>query len=56
MKQIAEQADSLVKDMQIIVDNLAEYNPELCKEKLLCRLSNMTLQAWQESLLDFMGK
>ena len=33
MKQIAEQADSLVKDMQIIVDNLAEYNPELCKEK-----------------------
>lgn len=34
MKQIAEQANSLVKDMQMIADNLEEYNPGLCKDKL----------------------
>ena len=33
MKQIAEQANNLVKEMQIIADNLAEYNPGLCKDK-----------------------
>ena len=34
MKQIAEQANNLVKELQIIVDNLEEYNPErCCKDK-----------------------
>ena len=34
MKEIAEQANSLVKEMQMIADNLADYNPELCKDKV----------------------
>ena len=33
MKKLAEQANSLVKDMQMIADNLEEYNPGRCKEK-----------------------
>ena len=34
MKKIAEQANSLVKEMQMIADNLEEYNPGLCKDKV----------------------
>ena len=34
MKQIANQANSLAIDMQIIADNLAEYNPGLNKKKV----------------------
>ena len=30
MKQISEQANNLVKEMQIIADNLEEYNPGRC--------------------------
>ena len=30
MKQIVEQANNLVKEMQIIADNLEEYNPGRC--------------------------
>lgn len=34
MKQIAERANNLVKEMQMIVDNLEEYNPgRHCKDK-----------------------
>ena len=34
MKQIAEQANNLVKEFQIIADSLAEYNPgRRCKDK-----------------------
>lgn len=34
MKQIEEQANNLVKEFQIIADNLAEYNPgRCCKDK-----------------------
>jgi hypothetical protein len=31
MKQIAEQANALVKELQMIADNLSEYNPGLGK-------------------------
>ena len=34
MKQIAERANNLVKDLQIIADTLSEYNPRLCKKKV----------------------
>ena len=35
MKQIAEQANSLVKELQMIADNLEEYNPgRCCKDKV----------------------
>lgn len=34
MKNLSKKADILVKDMQIIADNLAEYNPGLCKKKV----------------------
>jgi len=34
MKRIAEQSAQLVTDAQIIADNLAEYNPGLCKKKV----------------------
>ena len=34
MKRIAEQASSLVRDFQMIADNLAEYNPGLNKKKV----------------------
>lgn len=34
MKEIAEQANNLVKELQIIADNLAEYNPGLNKKKV----------------------
>jgi hypothetical protein len=34
MKQIAKQANNLVKEMQMIADNLADYNPGLCKDKV----------------------
>lgn len=34
LKQIAEQADNLVTKMQMIADNLADYNPGLCKDKV----------------------
>ena len=34
MKQIVEQASSLVKGMQMIADNLADYNSGLCKRKI----------------------
>lgn len=34
MKQIVEQANNLVKEMQIIADNLEKYNPgRCCKDK-----------------------
>ena len=34
MKQIAERANNLVKEFQIIADNLEEYNPgRCCKDK-----------------------
>lgn len=34
MKQIAEQANALVKELQMIADNLSEYNPgRFCKDK-----------------------
>ena len=33
MKRIAEQADSLAKELQTIADSLADHNPGLCKEK-----------------------
>jgi hypothetical protein len=34
MKAIAEQAAQLVTEAQMIADNLAEYNPGLCKDKI----------------------
>ena len=34
MKEIHEQVDKLVKDFQIIADNISEYNPGLCKKKV----------------------
>lgn len=35
MKKLAEQADNLVKEMQMIADNLEEYNPgRCCKDKV----------------------
>ena len=34
MKRIAEQANNLVKEMQMIADNLTDYNPGLCKDKV----------------------
>lgn len=34
MKRIAKQAEQLVKEMQIIADNLGDYNPGLCKRKV----------------------
>ena len=34
MKEIAERANNLVKEFQIIADNLEEYNPgRCCKDK-----------------------
>lgn len=34
MKEIAERANQLVKELQIIADNLEEYNPgRCCKDK-----------------------
>lgn len=47
MKKLHEQADTLVKDLQIIADNLAEYNPGLCKkmvplEVIQCDISALT--------------
>lgn len=34
MKRIAEQANNLVKELQMIADNLLEYNPgRSCKDK-----------------------
>ena len=33
MKNLSEQADILAENMQIIADNLSEYNPGLCKNK-----------------------
>jgi hypothetical protein len=34
MKAIAEQAAQLVTEAQMIADNLAAYNPGLCKDKI----------------------
>ena len=34
MKEIYERVERLVKELQIIADNLAEYNPGLCKKKV----------------------
>ena len=34
MKKLYQQADGLTKELQIIADNLAEYNPGLCKRKV----------------------
>ena len=34
MKKLSEQANSLVKELQIIADNLAEYNPGLNRKKV----------------------
>jgi hypothetical protein len=34
LKQIAEQAAQLVTEAQMIADNLAAYNPGLCKDKI----------------------
>lgn len=34
MKEIAEQAEQSAKEMQMIVDNLAGYNPGLCKKRI----------------------
>lgn len=34
MKEITEQANKLVEKLQMIADNLADYNPGLCKDKV----------------------
>ncbi len=34
MRQLVEQTEQLVKEIQIIADNLADYNPGLCKDKI----------------------
>lgn len=39
MKKLVEQADNLVKEMQMIADNLEEYNPgRCCKDKVPLRI------------------
>lgn len=35
MKEITEQVNKLVEKLQTIADNLADYNPRLCKDKVL---------------------
>ena len=34
MKEITEQANKLVEKLQMIADNLADYNSGLCKDKV----------------------
>ena len=34
MKEIAERAEQAAKEMQMIANNLGDYNPGLCKDKV----------------------
>ena len=35
MKELFEQAHQIAKEAQMIADSLAEYNPGLCKNKMI---------------------
>lgn len=56
MKQLFEQADILVKEMQMIADSIGDYNPGLCKNKTPLETIQYDVASLARELVGLHGK
>ena len=56
IKQLVEQTEQLVKEIQIIANNLADYNPGLCKDKIPLPTIQYNLACLARELTDLHGE
>ena len=56
MKKLFEQASQIAKEAQMIADSLAEYNPGLCKNKVLLDVIQYDVASLAQELTRLHGE